>query len=138
MSKFKVGDKVRKNTPSNRMGPLGLTEDIVTGCTDNTIYLKESFWQIPDELELVKLEKVIVGGYDTVIKPEHYNHGDGIECIEYIKQVLGKEGFIAYCRGNAMKYQHRAMYKGKAVEDLEKAQQYSLWDFETLKDETNE
>ena len=58
--KFKVGDRVRKNTPSNRMGPKGLTEDTVTGCTDNTVYLKESFWQFPDELELVETEKVAV------------------------------------------------------------------------------
>ena len=72
--------------------------------------------------------------YDTVSKPEHYNHGEGIECIEYIKQVLGAEGFIAYCRGNLMKYNHRAMYKGKPVEDLEKAEQYLRWSIETLKE----
>ena len=72
--------------------------------------------------------------YNTVSKPEHYNHGEGIECIEYIKQVLGPEGFVAYCRGNLMKYNHRAMYKGKPVEDLEKAEQYLKWVTETLKE----
>lgn len=61
---------------------------------------------------------------DNVNHPPHYNTG-GIECIEYIKQVLGPEGFIAYCRGNAMKYQHRAAYKGKFAEDLAKCEWYT-------------
>lgn len=61
---------------------------------------------------------------DPVNHPEHYNKPGTLECIEYIKQVLGTEGFIAYCRGNAIKYQHRAAYKGKFVEDLQKANWY--------------
>jgi len=72
--------------------------------------------------------------YNAVSKPAHYNHSDGIECIEYIKQVLGKEGFVAYCRGNLIKYNHRAMYKGNPTEDLAKAQQYLEWANETLKE----
>jgi hypothetical protein len=39
-----------------------------------------------------------VQSYDPVEKPEHYNQG-GIECIDYIRQVLGLEGFIGYCHG---------------------------------------
>lgn len=76
----------------------------------------------------------ITNVYNNVSKPAHYNHGEGIECIDYIKQVLGKEGFVAYCRGNQMKYQHRAMYKGNPVEDMEKAHQYQAWAIETLKE----
>lgn len=73
--------------------------------------------------------------HDPVTKPSHYNHVDGgIECIDYIKQVLGKEGFVAYCRGNAIKYQHRAMYKGNPVEDLSKGLQYQQWATETMKE----
>jgi len=75
-----------------------------------------------------------VTDYNNVSKPAHYNQGEGIECIDYIKQVLGKEGFVAYCRGNSMKYEHRAMYKGKPIEDLEKSQQYRAWAIETLKE----
>ena len=33
--------------------------------------------------------------FDPVSKPEHYNMGE-IECIDYIKQVLGLQVFIAY------------------------------------------
>ena len=81
------------------------------------------------------LEKTTaIKNYDPVAKPSHYNQGEGIECIEYIKQVLGPDGFIAYCRGNMMKYNHRAMYKGNPTEDLAKAAQYLTWVNETLRD----
>ena len=73
--------------------------------------------------------------FDPVDKPAHYNLEDGVECIDYIKQVLGKEGFVAYCRGNVMKYNHRAMYKNATpVEDLKKAHQYLTWANETLEE----
>tara|TARA_R110002033_G_scaffold117300_1_gene161409 strand:- start:164 stop:490 length:327 start_codon:yes stop_codon:yes gene_type:complete len=73
--------------------------------------------------------------YDDVSKPTHYNLPDGIECIDYIKQVLGLEGFVAYCRGNVMKYNHRAAYKNASpVEDLKKAAQYLEWANDTLKE----
>ena len=73
--------------------------------------------------------------YDNVSKPAHYNLTDGIECIDYIKQVLGLEGFVAYCRGNVMKYNHREAYKNASpVEDLKKAQQYLEWANDTLKE----
>lgn len=60
---------------------------------------------------------------DPVNKPDHYQ--GGIECIDYLEQVLGPEGFVAYCRGNVVKYNHRAEYKGKFVEDLQKAAWYA-------------
>jgi len=72
--------------------------------------------------------------YDPVNKPAHYNLGDGVECIDYIKQVLGKEGFIDYCHGNMIKYQHRYKYKRNPVEDMEKAQWYLNRMVETLKE----
>ena len=62
--------------------------------------------------------------HDPVNKPAHYNYGGGIECIDYIRQVLGEEGFKAYCLGNTIKYIHRHPYKGKPMEDLKKAQYY--------------
>ena len=73
--------------------------------------------------------------YDDVSKPAHYNLTDGIECIDYIKQVLGLQGFVAYCRGNVMKYNHRAAYKNASpVEDLKKAAQYLEWANDTMKE----
>lgn len=60
---------------------------------------------------------------DMVNSPPHYNQA-GIECIEAIFAALGPEGFKAYCKGNALKYMWRHQYKGKPVEDLQKAQWY--------------
>ena len=60
---------------------------------------------------------------DMVNHPEHYNQSS-IECIDAIQAALGVEGFRLYCQGNAMKYLWRHAYKGKAVEDLRKAQWY--------------
>lgn len=60
--------------------------------------------------------------YDVVNKPPHYNQG-GVECIDYIEQVLGA-GFPSYCKGNVIKYLHRSSYKGNEVQDLKKARWY--------------
>ena len=75
-----------------------------------------------DDTSLDRL--TIRGDYDPVNKPAHYNLSGGIECIDYIKQVLTLDGFIAYCQGNMIKYQHRHGYKGNPVQDMEKAQWY--------------
>jgi hypothetical protein len=75
-------------------------------------------WNLERQMEHPKMQ-----GYDPVDRPAHYNMG-GIECIDYIKQVLGLDGFIAYCHGNMIKYQHRYRYKGNPVEDMKKADWY--------------
>ena len=59
---------------------------------------------------------------DMVNHPPHYQSDSGIECIDAIRAALGSEGFIAYCRGNAMKYVWRE--KVNAAEDLRKAAWY--------------
>jgi hypothetical protein len=82
-------------------------------------------------LGLGKLYYVDVPTEDFVDSPAHYNNG-GIECIDYIRQQLGEEGYIAYCEGNMIKYQHRYKYKG-GVEDLEKSCKYQEWLIEALK-----
>jgi hypothetical protein len=59
---------------------------------------------------------------DPVNHPPHYTQGD-IECIDAIRAALGRDGFIAYCRGNAMKYIWRCNHKN-GVEDMHKAEWY--------------
>ena len=54
--------------------------------------------------------------------PPHYQSDNGIECIDAIRAALGREGFIAYCRGNAIKYLWRD--KVNNVEDRNKATWY--------------
>jgi len=60
---------------------------------------------------------------DVVNNPDHYNTG-AIECIEGIQASMSAEAFAGYLKGNCMKYLWRYDYKGKPVEDLQKAQWY--------------
>lgn len=60
---------------------------------------------------------------DVVNNPSHYNTGN-IECIDAIEESMSNVGFKGYLKGNAMKYLWRYAYKGKQVEDLEKAGWY--------------
>lgn len=68
---------------------------------------------------------------DNINNPKHYTSGS-IECIDAIEGMLGKEGLMAFCVANAMKYIWRHRLKGKPVEDLEKAQWYLNKAKETL------
>ena len=56
------------------------------------------------------------------INPNHYK-GNGIECIEYMKERLNSEAFLGYLNGNVIKYTHRWQDKN-GVEDLRKARWY--------------
>lgn len=57
---------------------------------------------------------------DMVNHPPHYTAGS-IECIDAIRAALGREGFIAYCKGNALKYGWSSDHKGTPAQDLRKA-----------------
>lgn len=67
---------------------------------------------------------------DVVNHPEHYTSG-GIESIEYMKASMSPEAFQGFCEGSAKKYIHRYRYKGKPIEDIEKA----IWYLNRLKKE---
>ncbi len=60
---------------------------------------------------------------DPVNHPPHYTSGE-IECIDAIRAALGPEQFAGFFRGNVLKYLWRCEHKGKAVEDLNKANWY--------------
>jgi len=60
---------------------------------------------------------------DMVGAPRHYNTGN-IECIEAIEESMSSVAFKGYLKGNCMKYLWRYDYKGKQVEDLQKAAWY--------------
>lgn len=60
---------------------------------------------------------------DVVNNPDHYNTGN-IECIEAIEESMSSVAFKGYLKGNCMKYLWRYDYKGKQVEDLQKANWY--------------
>jgi hypothetical protein len=60
---------------------------------------------------------------DKVGAPKHYNSGN-IECIDAIEESMSSHAFKGYLKGNCMKYLWRYDYKGKQVEDLQKAGWY--------------
>lgn len=59
---------------------------------------------------------------DAVNSPSHYNTS-GIECLDAI-QAATNDGYQYYLQGNIIKYLWRYRYKGKPVEDLQKARFY--------------
>lgn len=81
-----------------------------------------------------KTDKETKSTFDPVNSPPHYTIRDGVECIEYIKQVLTLEQFKGYCHGNVIKYQHRHGYKGNPIEDMEKAEWYLEKMLETMRE----
>ena len=63
---------------------------------------------------------------DNVNHPEHYQSDSGIECIDAIRAALGTDGFVAHCRGTAIKYAWRSGKKKEHAEDLRKAAWYLI------------
>lgn len=61
---------------------------------------------------------------DMVNLPPHYTDGD-VECIDAIRSALGEAGFVAYCRGQIIKYTWRMGKKGAPAEDAAKAEWYA-------------
>jgi len=62
--------------------------------------------------------------FNIIDHPAHYTHGD-IECIDAIRAALGYDGFIAFLRGQIIKYQWRLLHKKYPAQDSQKAHWYS-------------
>ena len=77
----------------------------------------------PEEWAALLYKEVVPELDKEVDSPAHYNTG-AVECIEAIGSTLSGEEFQGYCRGNALKYLWRCMYKGKTKQDLEKCRWY--------------
>jgi Protein of unknwon function (DUF3310) len=71
--------------------------------------------------------------FDPVARPEHYSRGD-IECIDAMRAMLGKEGFVAYCRGTIFKYNWRVLDKDNPPQDAGKCERHARWLQDTLAD----
>lgn len=59
---------------------------------------------------------------DIVNHPSHYTHG-GMECIDEMLLIFGKEAVMHFCLLNAWKYRKRALYKN-GEKDMEKSNWY--------------
>lgn len=90
--------------------PEGADADKICGTTADQIVIDE-----PEE--------------DPVNSPGHYNSGS-VEAIAAIQASMSVEAFEGYCKGNTLKYIWRYSYKGKPLQDLDKA----LWYLQRLRD----
>lgn len=70
---------------------------------------------------------------NTIESPSHYTHGE-IECIDGIRAALGREGFIAFLRGQVIRYQWRIGHKENDAQDAGKARWYAAKLEEVLKE----
>ena len=61
--------------------------------------------------------------FDNVNKPKHYNRDGGMQCIEEMELIFGKEAVKTFCKLNAWKYRYRAADKN-GEEDLRKSDWY--------------
>lgn len=60
---------------------------------------------------------------DPVNHADHYNAGD-IECIDAIEASMSPIEYAGFLKGQVIKYLWRYRHKGKAVQDLKKAEYY--------------
>lgn len=72
---------------------------------------------------------------DIVNHPNHYTRG-GMECIDEMELVFGKDAVATFCLLNVWKYRKRAVYKN-GKEDLAKADWY-MNKYKELCEECNE
>ncbi len=75
---------------------------------------------------------------DPVNHPAHYTANKGIECIDAIEATLTPEEFHGYLRGQVVKYIWRCNYKGKRLQDLQKAEWYLKRYIQLLKGTDND
>ena len=90
----------------------------------------------PTIKEIIDFEKDTRPNSDMVNHPPHYNQY-GIECIDAMKAMMegaNVPSFISYDWGATFKYIWRWHYKGKPIQDLEKAKWYIDKMIETLKE----
>lgn len=66
--------------------------------------------------------KTITTTEDLVNHPSHYTNG-GMECIDEMILIFGKEATANFCLCNAWKYRRRALYKN-GEEDIQKSHWY--------------
>ena len=59
----------------------------------------------------------------NVEHPHHYNRKGGMECIDEMILIFGKEAVMNFCLCNAWKYRYRAADKN-GEEDLRKSDWY--------------
>lgn len=97
-----------------RLSPCDFTFGLIDDSNDEIKKEEESY----DERWIVSGGKI-----DMVNHPPHYE--GNIECIDAMQEVIGHNGVINFCIGNAFKYIWRCTKKHDTpAEDLKKAEWY--------------
>lgn len=130
--KYKVGDKVRVRSDIYKnqcaiyaMRSMGGTIHTIARIYDQPdgYIFEDCSWLWSEDMlepvEPIESDK----SHDPVSNPSHYTSG-GIECIDAMIAVYGKETVSHFCICNAFKYLWRHLQKGSAKQDCEKAQWY--------------
>jgi hypothetical protein len=117
---IKVGDRLRWIDPNRKQPDARFVVAKAEG--DYVIDTNGNSWRVAGSTYPHNYEHIDESRADPVNHPPHYNQGE-IECIDAIRAALGRDGFIAYCQGNALKYLWRHEHKG-GVEDWRKADWY--------------
>lgn len=107
-------DDVDDNNDDERVCPLGCS-----GYDDAYLAIQKYFKQHPEEEPTVKQEVT----NDVVNHPAHYCREGGMESIEEMVLVFGKEAVKNFCLCNVWKYRYRAADKN-GEEDLHKSDWY--------------
>ena len=121
-------DRLRKQHPPLVLDEVTSTADLHYTPQLNPTFLETYIALAEEEQQQQDLSKSLWDDdeeedEDVVNNPNHYNNGS-IECIEGIQASMSAEAFAGYLKGNCMKYLWRYNYKGKPVQDLQKAQWY--------------
>ena len=74
--------------------------------------------------------------HDPVNHPSHYCQEGGMECIDEMIAVFGKQAVMNFCLLNVWKYRKRAVFKNGA-EDMKKSDWY-MKKWKELKDDTSD
>jgi hypothetical protein len=117
---IKVGDRLRWIDPGRKVRDEVFTVARIDG--DYVYDTRDKVYRVLGSTYPHNYEHVNEPQADPVNHPPHYTQGD-IECIDAIRSALGRDGFIAFCVGNNIKYSWRYRHKG-GVEDLKKAEWY--------------
>ena len=83
-------------------------------------YCVGKFDRFPKQCE--EAYKILTAKEDIVNHPKHYTNG-GMECIDEMIMIFGKQTVMHFCLCNAWKYRYRAVYKN-GDEDMKKSHWY--------------
>ena len=134
MSKAQVGDLIRivdsEDAPIGRIYEVVEVDSLGDAYVDGTFDTGYPLYFCDNEYVIHRKageeESDATPTQDVVNHPNHYTQGK-FETIEVIEEITSgyDDGYVAYCVGNALKYEARAPFKHDTpLEDLRKAAKY--------------